>query len=212
MDDFDWVMSTGEKTVCVALLHIRLSKAINRNLELLQRLQRRGSLAHVAWLARNLLELRIWVDYCSLSIDNAQDFYFDAIRDLVDLNKKTTTGLDAETNRRLEKAKTILGTDRPAHKFKDVRDAAKEAGLQTFYSDNCKVLSKFVHPTALSIVAPVGEAAEAEIRKQFVEAGRGYAGEAVKTLDSSCVGDVYRKYRKSIERVNLEQPKDKRLF
>ena len=35
----------------------------------------------VAWLARNLLEIFIWVRYCSLSESHAKRFHEDAMRD-----------------------------------------------------------------------------------------------------------------------------------
>jgi hypothetical protein len=118
MDDpnltpFDWLLSEGDKSALVALLYIRMSNAINQNLELLQRNRRRGSLAYVAWLTRNLLELRVWAEYCALSMGHAQDFFFDSIRDLADVNRMVDD-LDDETKEQLEKAKNRVGNKRPA--------------------------------------------------------------------------------------------------
>ena len=43
---------------------------------------RRNRVATVAWLTRNLLELSVWIEYCSLSEENARDFANDVVKDL----------------------------------------------------------------------------------------------------------------------------------
>jgi hypothetical protein len=46
---------------------------------------RKNRVATVAWLTRNLLELSIWIEYCTLSEKNARDFANDVIKDLYGL-------------------------------------------------------------------------------------------------------------------------------
>jgi len=124
MKDFDWTLDSGDMKVLPAILYVSLSDAVTRYRELLQRGRRRGELDYMAWLTRNLVELRVWVEYCSKSTENAEEFYRDAIRDLADLNKKVG-GLDADTIEELERARQFIGTAKPAHKYTHVSDAAK---------------------------------------------------------------------------------------
>ena len=42
----------------------------------------------IAWLAQNLSELKIWVEYWPLSIINTLEFHENVIRGLVDINVK----------------------------------------------------------------------------------------------------------------------------
>jgi len=198
MDVFDWVPKPGDLHAWPALLHTSLFDSISRYRDLLLRNKRRGDLDYIAWLTRNLIELRVWVEYCSISQKNAEDFLHDAVRDLVDLNR-TLGGLDdPETIKNLHKAKAYIGTDRAAHKYKHVADAAEEVGMKTVFVHNCKMLSKLVHPTAVSVLAPIPGQAADMIRRQFVELGRLQADEALQKLDSSHMGDAHRKYRQFI--------------
>jgi hypothetical protein len=41
----------------------------------------------VAWVARNLLEIAVWTDYCCASLDNSRRLYEDAFRDSRDMIK-----------------------------------------------------------------------------------------------------------------------------
>jgi hypothetical protein len=43
----------------------------------------RKRLATVAWLTRNLLELSIWIEYCTASEDNARCFSNDCLKDII---------------------------------------------------------------------------------------------------------------------------------
>jgi hypothetical protein len=110
-------------------------------------------------------------------------------------------GIDAEDLKTLHQAEKFIGKSKPAQ-FKDVRDAAKEVGLWELFRTNNKVLSKFVHPTAMSVVAPIKDRGADEVRKQFVESGTGMLTEAIEKLDASLLGKAYRKYRQSMQRVS----------
>jgi len=46
---------------------------------------RRNRVATVAWLTRNLLELSVWIEYCTLSEENARKFANDTLKDLYGL-------------------------------------------------------------------------------------------------------------------------------
>ncbi len=157
----------------------------------------------IAWLARNLLELKIWVEYCSLSIINTLEFHEDAIRDLVDMDVKIG-GLDKQTADELEAAKAFLCGKRLSKKYKKVEDAAQDTNLKPFYDNYCKILSKFVHPTALSLTFPEG--GEEVVRAEFVKVGKQLAAEALEKLDTSCVGELYLKYLPTMQKLAQSHP------
>ncbi|MBM4035282.1 MAG: hypothetical protein FJ291_26355 [Planctomycetes bacterium] len=112
----------------------------------------------------------------------------------------------------MEDAKRFIGDVRPHHKFRPVADAAAEIGLKDFYERNCKVLSKYVHPTAMSVVAHLRGKGEDIARKQFFDWGIELAEEALQKLDSSYLGDVYRKYRSTMNNVLAKLPAEMRPF
>ena len=71
---------------------------------------------------------------------------------------------------------------------------------------NNKMLSKFVHPTALSVCAPMPKAGVKKIVHRFVLLGQGLATVSLKTLDDSYLKRLYKKYESSIKAVVAENP------
>jgi hypothetical protein len=65
----------------------KLAIAVNHNVTELTRTRAGGPIYTVAWLARNLLELFVWTEYCTKSPENAKQFYIDAVRDFDDIVK-----------------------------------------------------------------------------------------------------------------------------
>jgi hypothetical protein len=152
------------------------------------------------------VELRVWVAYCSLSEANAQEFYDDSLRDLIELNRKVP-GMDAETQATFGSAATALPDFKPAHKFKDVREAAVAADMVPFYSQNFKTLSKFAHPTAVSVMARVTGAPAIAMCIEIATIGQNIAVAALENLESSSsLGNSYRKYGPAIANVAREHP------
>ena len=113
--------------------------------------ERGGDDGYLAWLARNLLELRVWVAYCSMSAANAIEFAEDAIRDLADLNRSLVLNHEP-TSSSITAAGEALSPGKAVHQYKRVDKAAEECGLADVYKANFKLLSKFAHPTALSVM------------------------------------------------------------
>jgi hypothetical protein len=62
-----------------------LKRAVEGNLRALQDAVSQTPLDTVAWRARNLLELSIWVAYCASSRERAKMFCEDAARDAIDM-------------------------------------------------------------------------------------------------------------------------------
>ncbi len=121
-------------------------------------------LADIAWHTRNLLELCVWVMYCCQSKENAHTFYGDAARDGHDILStfqkwSSTTGLypqdentyNAALNR-LEQSATRKNVSDIDESYQRVHEIAKTVGLEHHFSTLNKALSKFIHPTAYSII------------------------------------------------------------
>lgn len=207
MEEFDWEVSEGEKKTLTVFLYEGFSGALSRNRDLLHRARRRGALDYVAWITRNIVELRVWVEYCAQSQEHSDEFYQDAFRDLHDLHK-SIGGFDAPAFEVLQKSRAFIGNKKPAHKFKKVGEAAKEVGLTQMFSQNNKILSKFAHPTAMYVLGGLNKDLRPdEIRKHFVETGTNIANEAIAKLEQSLLGSAYRKYRPALTEVRESQAK-----
>ena len=212
MEEFDWDLSSGDRRALPAILYVHLAKALARYKDLLLRARRRGALDYAAWITRNILELRVWIEYCSQSQRHAEEFFEDAVRDLNDLNR-VVGGLDPEDVLTLQKAHKFIGNTKPAHKFKRVEAAAKEVGLTPMYESNNKILSKLVHPTAMSLLTPSFRTGIADkLRAELVEVGMKMAGEALEKLENSLLGQTFRTYQQRMNAVIAKLPNDKRPF
>ena len=139
---------------------VDLTGAIERNCEQLLETMSKDGLPVVAWVARNLLELLVWVRYCGASRDNAWRFHEDALRDtkgLVDLHAKSCAamGLVDETSeiaaqKLRQVASENLGFDEIGSDYRRVSKAAETpgVGLKNLFGPFNQTLSKFAHPTA----------------------------------------------------------------
>jgi len=141
-------------------LIIDLVQSVERNcVELLETIGKER-LPAAAWIARNLLELRVWISYCGVSRDNAWRFHEDALRDVKGLNElqKMTCdvlGLEDETSviaaqLMKEVASEKLGLEDIDSKFLAVASASKAEGVNLggLFAPFYHSLSKFAHPTA----------------------------------------------------------------
>lgn len=133
---------------------------VDWNCRELLRIGGHDSLPAAAWIARNLLEIWIWVKYCSVSADNARRFHEDALRDMKGLSDThqllcDLCGIRDETSairqqRLKEVASRKLGLDEIDANYLTVNRAAKADGVNLFdwHSPFNRFLSKFTHPTA----------------------------------------------------------------
>jgi len=110
-----------------------------------------------AWNARNLLELWVWLKYCSMSLGNARRFHEDAIRDLVGLveaHARICSIIKIENEHYNANLSAIaeLGSSQSIESvnanYLRVAQAADEFGLGDAYRAYNAHLSKFAHPTA----------------------------------------------------------------
>ena len=137
-----------------------LVQSVERNCgELLETIGK-DRLPATAWIARNLLELLVWVKYCGVSRENAWRFHEDALRDvkgLAEAHEKIydATGIENETSataaqRIKDVASDKLGLEDIDSKFLAVVAASKAEGVELGdqFAPLYRFLSKFAHPTA----------------------------------------------------------------
>lgn len=206
----DWNMSEKDRAIFPALVYAGL-KNWTRHYKHAIIEARESELSYVAWLARNLVELRVWIEYCSVSVANALEFYDDAVRDLVDMNRQEgLDGLEDDTKESLAKASAALPPIKAAHKYKNVREAAEETNMEV-YRRNYKTLSKMAHPTAMTVIASrigASKATAHEVSDKSVE----LADEGLAKLESSHLGETYRKYEATMKRMNATLPQERRVI
>jgi hypothetical protein len=119
--------------------------------------------------ARNLFELKYWIQYAVISQDNVRRLRRDAIIDLRELLDKHAAGLAVATSLKLapEELKTLHQQGREMFDEKcreqnlsadgrhlNVADISRDLGGEAEYKVVFPFLSKFVHPTGLSICLP----------------------------------------------------------
>lgn len=142
-----------------------------------------GDSSLLAWRARNLLELSVWATYFAKSRDNARRLYEDAGRDVQDLLSNFEAwgqkqAQPAEWLNSLADSKSELagraaneGIETLDARYMRVEKAAAESGLGEAYKMNSKLLSKFVHPTAMQILGVAEDATIVAQREMFFGMG-----------------------------------------
>ena len=147
----------------------------------------------LAWATRNLLELAVWAKFATASKANAQRLHDDHLVDLSELQRNILS-LGTAHNAKPRDLNTLrchgqwidlmkdeLGLD-PQGKHLNIGSVAKEVGAaDVFYSFN-GMLSKFVHPTAFSLLLTLDEAMEKELRTMFCAVGQGFTQDTLSAL------------------------------
>ena len=115
-----------------------------------------GNIARCAWAARNLVELHYFTRYIIASPENAERFHEDMACDYQDLLKRfskhlqhtqVTTAGQAIVDHIWTHAQQASKEDT----FLTARKIAEDFGEGVRFGDANKFLSKFVHPTSMSI-------------------------------------------------------------
>jgi hypothetical protein len=142
----------------------------------------------LAWRTRNLLELSIWSCCCLNRKESAREFYADRTRDFVDWTNTATVSASAtrdestqiQLRRIAEAAASMLwdaekeGLTNLDDPYTHVHDAARQLGLGEVFSRLNRFLSKFCHPTALSVLTTPSESAIVESGDLFFTLGAGF--------------------------------------
>lgn len=167
-----------------------LGAAIRRETRCLELANKQNDISCVAWRARNLLELLIWVDYCHLSDENAAEFAEDQARDAVDaLNLPASFSLGGLFNFQGARKDVIqmakdAGFDTVDDNYARVSDIAKELGHGEMFKNVNKLLSKFAHPTAMAVMTSMKEY-EKPFRDKFFETGTACSKIALRLIEKS---------------------------
>ena len=174
-----------------------LVDAVERNCAQLLETFDKDRLPAAAWLARNLLELLVWVKYCGISRENAWRFHEDALRDakgLMEAHAKSCAamGMKNETaataaERLQQVASEKLGLEEIDSDFLAVSKAAKAPGvdLGDRFGPFHRSLSKFAHPTA-GLVHGITHQPEAcrQLQAVFTTQGVYYAAQSTLALEA----------------------------
>jgi hypothetical protein len=169
----------------------KLKRAVELNLsELLQAFSQR-SIGTVAWLARNLLELSVWAEYCKSSPERAKTFYEDSARDALDLlkilsEKPEKFARDQTINFRAERERLIEKADfeKAAKSFLPVHEAAEKLGWKDRFIIANKSFSKFAHPTAIAVIGLLESEDMEQIKIKLYEDGLLFGNEALAQIRS----------------------------
>jgi hypothetical protein len=141
-------------------LLFKLLRRVEGNCQELLETIGKDRLPAAAWIARNLLELWVWIKYCGTRRDNARRFHEDALRDLKGLSELQKElcalhGVDDQTSAMIaQKLKAVaaehLALDDVDSNYLAVKNAAGAEGvnLARQYLASHRFLSKFAHPTA----------------------------------------------------------------
>jgi hypothetical protein len=178
-------------------LTIDLVESIERNCDQLLETMGKDRLPASTWIARNLLELWVWVKYYGFSRENAWHFHEDALRDakgLVEAHKKScdVLGIADETSvisaqRIQEVATEKLGLEDIDSNFLAVANAAKAPGvdLGDTYGPLNRTLSKFAHPTA-GLVHGITHQTEAcrQLQAAFTTQGVYFAAQSILAMEA----------------------------
>jgi hypothetical protein len=206
VDSANHELGETERSFIPAISYIRLHNLLKYYRRTLDDVSENGDIAYIAWLARNILELKVWVHYCSASTENVQEFSDDAVRDLVDLNK-TNDAIDSEHRAQIDELASMIEQDKATTKYKRVSDAAKDCKIAG-YEEAFKTLSKFAHPTAMTIFAP---SKSTLLRSLIVDSAKITADDALKILDSSFLARSYQDSEKFLLNFNSTKVPSDRL-
>jgi hypothetical protein len=135
----------------------------------------------MAWRARNLLELSVWIEYCLKSRENARRFYDDKMRDafewvsvmhsLAELFPALPAAAQIkQVKARMETSAINSGVDID-DSYMRVNDAARELGILQPWGKMNKLLSKFAHPTAFTVLTLTQGEAESNMSDFFLMVG-----------------------------------------
>jgi hypothetical protein len=150
-----------------------------------------------AWLARNLLELWVWVRFCGVSRENAWRFHEDALRDAKSMLEAQgqiceflgfedeVSGIAAQETG--EADSDHLGVGDLGANYLAVAKAATAPGVElgAQFGPLFRSLSRFAHPTA-GLIHGIAHQSEAcrQIQAMFTTQGAYFADQSLLTLEA----------------------------
>lgn len=152
-----------------------------------------NSVELISWAARNLVELAVWAKYVTASEENWKTMWLDQLIDADEFARSVAdfirlhTG-DGEILRQLDpflaaakKARADNGLA-DTQRYKSVASAAADVGHTSEYKALNKLLSKLVHPTALSIMLVMDNEGQQGLKNWVTSLGINYAHDALTTI------------------------------
>lgn len=183
-----WELSSGDREA--ALLFVYLE--ITTKLDVFEaRLKSRSPIDALAWAARSLLELEIIAEYTNTP-ENAQQFMQDALRDILELNtgyERDFVGTDYALS--LDNAKGFLTGTRKGPIY--ISSIADKIGKKDYLQERTRWLSKFVHPTPLSLLF-VSSRSDKRMSRLFVAEGKAHLDRARAILSTGYLRAIYDKF------------------
>lgn len=164
---------------------IKILKSLQFNRRYLDTMMSQGYTSGLAWTSRNILELHAWAGYCAKSEENARRFLDDSARDAIgmlnipdDMLRSEGVGRFRGVQDRLLRQAEIDNIDSSTGYFQ-VAKAAASVNLNNFSKYNM-VLSKWAHPTALSVLSD--ERIARKMNPKFYEMGVHLADDAANLI------------------------------
>ncbi|OLE34780.1 MAG: hypothetical protein AUI36_27750 [Cyanobacteria bacterium 13_1_40CM_2_61_4] len=142
----------------------------------------RSQVEYLAWAVRNLLELRIWMQYVTTSTENAERFLNDYMIDSEGF-VRGMMGLLKNSTERQQDMKTLKQQEQRIAKFRttyDFRDEtkylnigkiAKFVGWESVFYNLNMILSKLVHLTSLSVMLTLTKEDDLALRSMMMALG-----------------------------------------
>jgi hypothetical protein len=143
-----------------------------------------GKPSILAWRARNLLELSIWIYYFCHDRKCARRFYDDQARDMFDMmdgfkkliavmptTEQSLHEVVQASKTRIAELAALQGMSDLDEQYTRVFQAARELQVGEFFASVNKFLSKFAHPTALIVFTFQDETHRAEMCEFFFAFG-----------------------------------------
>ena len=166
----------------------RIGVAIEENLQDLEIARKSGRLATIAWLTRNLLELGVWTAFCANSEENAKQFVLDSARDLHDALDIPDGIFSDEFSFRAARCESLASAEKDGFETLDdrysaVSKIARALGKGDEFKYFNKLLSKFAHPTALTVIYQEGHSIEA-LKAKFYGVGSSLGEGALKLIQA----------------------------
>jgi hypothetical protein len=165
-----------------------------QNMEDLEEGHRQKRITKIAWATRNLLELSIWIEYRSVSVQHAKEIENDVARDLMGFAKAVQSALvntEGAPNPKLEQSKQNLikfaekdlGIPNLDEQYTRVSEAAKEVGRHQEFAALNKGLSKYAHPTAVALRSVITHDVDKGLRGMFFNDGVKLAMDSLMRLE-----------------------------
>ena len=139
----------------------------------------------IAWTVRNILELTVWTKYCASSEEKAKTFFQDSARDsisMINLPEELIKSSQRESFRQVRQQLLNNAAEDQIERpdiYTRVADAAKEMNL-TYFGKINMILSKWAHPTALSIFSQ--RSVYPELNKLFYDLGVSWADTSIAVI------------------------------